>query len=147
MPPDAWVAPAPGARPSRMETEAPRRASSEAIAQPTMPAPMTTMSRATPEYYVKISRSLPRLPVRGRLALTVVFSRLVAALRRRQQTPRFAVTDMRKLLVANRSEIAIRCFRAATELGMRTVAIYSQEDRFSLHRFKADEAFLIGPPT
>src|SRR3954469_25919009 len=53
---------------------------------------------------------------------------------------------MRKLLVANRSEIAIRCFRAATELGMRTVAIYSHEDRFSLHRFKADEEFLIGPP-
>ena len=52
---------------------------------------------------------------------------------------------MRKLLVANRSEIAIRCFRAATELGLRTVAVYSHEDRFSLHRFKADEAFLIGP--
>jgi pyruvate carboxylase len=53
---------------------------------------------------------------------------------------------MQKLLAANRSEIAIRCFRAATELGLRTVAIYSYEDRFSLHRFKADEAFLIGPP-
>jgi pyruvate carboxylase len=53
---------------------------------------------------------------------------------------------MKKLLVANRSEIAIRCFRAATELGLQTVAVYSQEDRFSLHRFKADEAFLIGPP-
>jgi pyruvate carboxylase len=53
---------------------------------------------------------------------------------------------MRKLLVANRSEIAIRCFRAATELGIKTVAIYSYEDRLSLHRFKADEAFLIGPP-
>ena len=52
---------------------------------------------------------------------------------------------MRKILVANRSEIAIRCFRAATELGLRTVAVYSHEDRFSLHRFKADEAFLIGP--
>jgi pyruvate carboxylase len=52
---------------------------------------------------------------------------------------------VKKLLVANRSEIAIRCFRAATELGLRTVAIYSYEDRFSLHRFKADEAFLIGP--
>jgi len=51
------------------------------------------------------------------------------------------------LLVANRSEIAIRCFRAATELGLRTVAIYSYEDRFALHRFKADEAFLIGPAT
>src|SRR6185436_3602442 len=54
---------------------------------------------------------------------------------------------MKKLLVANRSEIAIRCFSAATELGLRTVAVYSHEDRFSLHRFKADEAFLIGPPT
>src|SRR5687767_2957794 len=52
---------------------------------------------------------------------------------------------MQKLLVANRSEIAIRCFRAATELGLRTVAVYSHEDRFSLHRFKADEAFSIGP--
>src|SRR6266566_9586639 len=52
---------------------------------------------------------------------------------------------MQTLLVANRSEIAIRCFRAASELGLRTVAVYSQEDRFSLHRFKADEAFLIGP--
>ena len=52
---------------------------------------------------------------------------------------------MKKLLVANRSEIAIRCFRAATELGLHTVAVYSYEDRFSLHRFKADEAFLIGP--
>src|SRR4051812_3980887 len=52
---------------------------------------------------------------------------------------------MRKLLVANRSEIATRCFRAATELGLRTVAIYSHEDRFSLHRFKADESFVIGP--
>ncbi len=52
---------------------------------------------------------------------------------------------MRKLLVANRSEIAIRVFRAATELGLGTVAIYSYEDRFSLHRFKADEAYLVGP--
>src|SRR3954467_14125880 len=50
----------------------------------------------------------------------------------------------RKLLVANRSEIAIRVFRAATELGLRTVAIYAQEDRLSMHRFKADEAYLIG---
>jgi pyruvate carboxylase len=49
-----------------------------------------------------------------------------------------------KLLVANRSEIAIRVCRAATELGIRTVAIYAQEDRFALHRFKADEAYLVG---
>lgn len=51
---------------------------------------------------------------------------------------------IRKLLVANRSEIAIRIFRAATELGLRTVAIYSRQDRFALHRFKADEAYLVG---
>lgn len=51
----------------------------------------------------------------------------------------------RKLLAANRNEIAIRVFRAATELGLRTVAIYAQEDRLSIHRFKADEAYLIGP--
>ncbi len=51
---------------------------------------------------------------------------------------------MKKLLVANRSEIAIRVFRAATELGLRTVAIYAQEDRLSVHRFKADEAYLVG---
>ena len=49
-----------------------------------------------------------------------------------------------KLLVANRSEISIRVFRAATELGLRTVAIYAQEDKLSIHRFKADEAYLIG---
>ena len=51
---------------------------------------------------------------------------------------------IRSLLVANRGEIAIRVFRAATELGMRTVAIYSNEDRFALHRFKADESYLVG---
>ena len=49
-----------------------------------------------------------------------------------------------RLLVANRGEIAIRVLRAANELGIRTVAIYSQEDRFALHRFKADEAYLVG---
>ncbi|MEO6268962.1 MAG: pyruvate carboxylase [Lautropia sp.] len=48
------------------------------------------------------------------------------------------------LLVANRSEITIRVMRAAAELGMRTVAIYSHEDRFALHRFKADESYLVG---
>ncbi len=49
-----------------------------------------------------------------------------------------------KLLVANRSEIAIRVFRSATELGIPTVAIYAHEDRYALHRFKADEAYQIG---
>jgi pyruvate carboxylase len=48
------------------------------------------------------------------------------------------------LLIANRGEIAIRVMRAAAELGIRTVAIYSQEDRFSLHRMKADESYLVG---
>ncbi len=52
---------------------------------------------------------------------------------------------MKKLLVANRSEIAIRVMRAASELGLNTVAVYSYEDRFSLHRFKADEAYRVGP--
>ena len=51
---------------------------------------------------------------------------------------------MKKLLALNRSEIAIRILRAANELGLRTVAVYSQEDRLTLHRFKADEAYLIG---
>ena len=51
---------------------------------------------------------------------------------------------MKKLLVANRSEIAVRIFRSATELNLRTVAIYAEEDRFGVHRFKADEAYLVG---
>ena len=51
---------------------------------------------------------------------------------------------MKKLLALNRGEIAIRILRAANELKIRTVAVFSQEDRLSLHRFKADEAYLIG---
>jgi pyruvate carboxylase len=51
-----------------------------------------------------------------------------------------------KLLVANRSEIAIRVLRTAHELGIRTVAIYAHDDRYALHRFKADEAYSIGKP-
>ncbi|UXR72280.1 pyruvate carboxylase [Staphylococcus sp. IVB6238] len=51
---------------------------------------------------------------------------------------------IKKILVANRGEIAIRIFRAATELGIQTVAIYSKEDMRALHRYKADEAYLLG---
>lgn len=51
---------------------------------------------------------------------------------------------MKKLMALNRGEIAIRIFRAANELGLKTVAIYSKEDRLSLHRFKADEAYQVG---
>ena len=51
---------------------------------------------------------------------------------------------MKKIMAANRGEIAIRIMRAATELGLRTATIYSNEDRLSLHRFKADEAYEIG---
>jgi pyruvate carboxylase len=54
--------------------------------------------------------------------------------------------SIRKLLVANRSEIAIRVLRSAHELAIRTVAVYSHEDRFALHRFKADEAYRVGKP-
>jgi len=54
------------------------------------------------------------------------------------------VQRFKRLLVANRSEIAIRVFRAAAELGIQTIAIYPEHDKLSLHRFKADEAYLIG---
>ena len=54
-----------------------------------------------------------------------------------------AIRPIKKLMVANRSEIAIRVMRAATELGIRTVAIYANEDRFCPHRFKADEAYQL----
>ncbi len=56
------------------------------------------------------------------------------------------MTEFRKLMAANRGEIAIRVFRSAHELGIRTVAIYSHEDRFATHRLKADEAYEIGRP-
>ncbi|MBF9059668.1 pyruvate carboxylase [Rhodobacterales bacterium HKCCSP123] len=54
------------------------------------------------------------------------------------------MTEFKKILIANRGEIAIRVMRAANELGKRTVAVYAEEDKLSLHRFKADEAYKIG---
>jgi pyruvate carboxylase len=54
------------------------------------------------------------------------------------------MTSFNKILVANRGEIAIRVMRAANEMGKRTVAVFAEEDKLSLHRFKADEAYRIG---
>ncbi len=54
------------------------------------------------------------------------------------------VRKFKKIMAANRGEIAIRIFRACTELGIKTVAIYSEEDKITLHRYKADEAYLVG---
>ncbi len=54
------------------------------------------------------------------------------------------MTEFKKILVANRGEIAIRVMRAANEMGKRTVAVYAEEDKLSLHRFKSDEAYRIG---
>jgi pyruvate carboxylase len=61
-----------------------------------------------------------------------------------QQVEGMRVGDFNKILIANRGEIAIRVMRAANELGKRTVAVYAEEDKLSLHRFKADEAYRIG---
>ncbi|MEI4485958.1 pyruvate carboxylase [Frigidibacter sp. MR17.14] len=54
------------------------------------------------------------------------------------------MTEFKKILIANRGEIAIRVMRAANEMGKKTVAVYAEEDKLSLHRFKADEAYRIG---
>src|SRR5450432_2355724 len=55
-----------------------------------------------------------------------------------------AILPFKRVMCANRGEIAVRVFRASTELGFRTVAIFSEEDRVHLHRYKADEAYLVG---
>ncbi|MCW8131869.1 MAG: pyruvate carboxylase [Planctomycetota bacterium] len=61
-----------------------------------------------------------------------------------EESKRRGIRPIRKLLVANRSEIAIRVFRACTEMGIATVGIYSNEDKLALHRYKCDEAYLVG---
>src|SRR5690606_10328610 len=71
---------------------------------------------------------------------TIFWLRIYAASRKHRSAP----LKISKLLVANRSEIAIRIFRAANELGIRTVAIWAEEDKYALHRFKADESYPIG---
>ena len=59
-------------------------------------------------------------------------------------SPAPAIRTFRKLMAANRSEIAVRIFRAGTELNLRTVAVFAQEDRLCIHRYKADEAYQVG---
>ena len=58
--------------------------------------------------------------------------------------PAVPLRPIRKLMAANRSEIAVRIFRAGTELNLRTVAVFAQEDRLCIHRYKADEAYVVG---
>ena len=62
----------------------------------------------------------------------------------KRKTVNHTMSEFSKILIANRGEIAIRVMRAANEMGKKTVAVFAEEDKLSLHRFKADEAYRIG---
>jgi len=85
-----------------------------------------------------MSERTSHVPERHRAS---VFQR---AARSEDELSRRGIRPIRRLLVANRSEIAIRVFRACNELGVETIGVYSAEDRLALHRYKCDEAYQIG---